>query len=266
MHNYEHQVLHPGQADSENANLCALAIMTKAPRAGQVKTRLTPPLTGEEAAALNVCFLRDLSASIDYADLRSRGIGCYTPVDAKRVYRDILPPNFQLMAQRETDLGHRLIGAITDLLSVGFSAVCLINSDSPTAPAAVFAEAVQVLSQPNERLVLGPSDDGGYYLIGMKKLYPRLFEEIDWSTERVLAQTLERASEIGLAVHLLPPCYDVDDRRTLARLCHDLLGPNEVGEADIAPATRAFLREIVARIGWEHIYHSAPSGSPGEHQ
>ncbi len=255
-------MLCPHESDPTSANLCALAIMTKAPRAGQVKTRLTPPLNPEEAAALNRCFLRDLSAAIDNAGDGSRGICCYTPVGAEEVYRDILPARFQLIAQREGTLEARLIGAVEDLLSVGFSAVCLINSDSPTAPGAVFAEAARILSAPNEQLVLGPADDGGYYLIGMKKLYPRLFHEIDWSTDRVLAQTLERAAEIGLAVHLLPSCYDVDDRTTLARLCQDLLGPNKAEGAKIAPATQAFLGKIVARKGRENIWTTASSGLP----
>ncbi len=243
------KVLSPNESDPTSANLCALAIMTKAPRAGQVKTRLTPPLRAEEAAALNICFLRDISASIDKAGDGARGIGCYTPVGSEAVYRDVLPARFQLIAQRETTFGARLAGAVEDLLSVGFSAVCLINSDSPTAPSAVFAEAARILAAPNDQLVLGPSDDGGYYLIGMRKLYPGLFEGIDWSTDRVLAQTRERAAEIGLEVHLLPACYDVDDQKTLRRLCQELLGPNDATENEIAPATRAFLRELVAREG-----------------
>ncbi|HEY3663193.1 MAG TPA: TIGR04282 family arsenosugar biosynthesis glycosyltransferase [Chthoniobacterales bacterium] len=251
------RVLRPNDPDPTSANLCALALMTKAPRAGHVKTRLMPPLSAEEAAALNISFLRDLARSIDQAETGARGIGCYTPVGAEEVYDDILPDHFQLIAQRDSDLGQRLAGAIEDLLSVGFSAVCLINSDSPTAPAAVFAEAVQVLSQPNERLVLGPSDDGGYYLIGMRKLYSRLFEGVDWSTGRVLAQTQERAAEIGLEVHLLPSCYDVDDRNTLAKLCRELIGPNESQDSHLAPATRDFLRKIVAREGRERIWPSA---------
>ncbi len=248
------QKIFPNESDPTSAKRCALAIMTKAPRAGEVKTRLTPPLRPEEAAALNICFLRDLSASIDKAGAGSRGIGCYTPVGSESAYRDILPARFQLIAQRETALGARLTGAVEDILSVGFSSVCLINSDSPTAPAAVFAEAARILAAPGEKLVLGPSDDGGYYLIGMRKLHPSLFVGIDWSTDRVLAQTRERAAKIGLEVHLLPACYDVDDQQTLQRLCQDLLGPNETMDPEVAPSTRAFLRELVAREGRARIF------------
>ena len=102
--------------------------------------------------------------------------------------------------------------AIEDLLRIGFSSVCLINSDSPTVPPASFVEAVLALSEPGDRMVLGPAEDGGYYLIGVKKLHRRLFEEIDWSTERVFQQTMDRAREINLEVHQLRARLDVDDR------------------------------------------------------
>lgn len=243
------RVLSSHEYDATANGLCALAIMTKAPRAGRVKTRLTPPLTAEEAAALNICFLRDSAAAIVGAGAGARGIGCYTPADAEAAYEAILPSDFQLIAQRGSDLSERLIFAVQDLLAVGFSSVCLIGSDSPTIPASTFAEAVRVLSQPDDCVVLGPSNDGGYYLVGLKKMHRRIFEEISWSTKSVMEQTLGRASEIGLLGHLLPVGYDVDDRVTLRRLCHDLLEPNDRGEEITAPATRKFLRELLACEG-----------------
>ena len=124
--------------------------MTKAPRAGQVKTRLTPPLSTEEAAALNICFLRDISAAIGRVGGNARGIGCFTPVGTEETYRDIFPAEFQLLAQRDGDLSQRLVGATEDLFAVGFTSVCLINSDSPTAPTSVFAEAARLLSSPRK--------------------------------------------------------------------------------------------------------------------
>src|SRR5438552_8484224 len=87
--------------------ICALAIMTKAPRAGHVKTRLTPPLTAEEAAMLNICFLRDTAAAIAEVGRGARGIGCYTPAGAENTYGEILPPNFQLIPQRGENFGAR---------------------------------------------------------------------------------------------------------------------------------------------------------------
>lgn len=228
--------------------------MTKAPRAGAVKTRLVPPLTAEEAAALNVCFLRDITAAIQKsADTTglSAGVAVYTPVGAEESYNGVLPTKFFLIAQQGNGFGERLQSAVQDLVDVGFVAVCLINSDSPTVPASIFTEATQVLAQPGERVVLGPSDDGGYYLIGLKKLHARLFEEIDWSTEKVLRQTIDRAREIDLDVHLLPSWFDVDDRATLQRLSRDL---RDEKFNHCAPATRAFMTELLAGDGRQRIW------------
>jgi rSAM/selenodomain-associated transferase 1 len=235
-------------------HLCALGIMTKAPEPGKVKTRLTPPLTPVEAAEINKCFLRDLGQAVATACGQSPGcgVGVYTPVGAEQAYDGILPPNFFLLAQRENDFGERLLAAVEDLFAVGFESVCLINSDSPTVPIASFTEAVGALARPGDRVVLGPSDDGGYYLIGLKQLHRRLFEEIDWSTARVLEQTLARAAEIGVEVLRLPPGFDVDDRATLHRLCGELLGG--ASSPDIAPFTRDFLAGIVEREGRQRIW------------
>ncbi|HEX4667685.1 MAG TPA: DUF2064 domain-containing protein, partial [Chthoniobacterales bacterium] len=136
--------------------------MTKAPQAGTVKTRLTPPLTPEEGAALNACFLRDLAWTVSQGGAGTQGIACYTPVGAEAIYSDILPPEFQLIAQRPGHLSGRLIGATQDIFSLGFESVCLINSDSPTVPTSSFAEAAKILARPGRQLVLGPADDGGY--------------------------------------------------------------------------------------------------------
>ena len=87
----------------------------------------------------------------------------------------------------------------------------VLNSDSPTLPTAFLVETAEMLARPGERAVLGPSSDGGYYLLGLKTAHRRLFDDIAWSTERVAEQTLERAREIGLDVHMLPVWYDVDD-------------------------------------------------------
>ena len=149
------------------------------------------------------------------------------------------------MPQRGDKFGERLYFAVEDLFKCGFEAVCLIDSDSPTVPAENFAEAAELLSTHEDRVVLGPSDDGGYYLIGVKKPHWRLFEQIDWSTERVLNQTIQRAMELELEVKLLPSGYDVDDGASLRRLCNELLA--EQADASVAPNTRTFLSGFVAR-------------------
>ena len=229
--------------------------MTKAPRAGKVKTRLTPPLTPEESAALNICFLRDTTAALSAAvlDGGARAVGVYTPVGEESAYAEILPAEFELVPQRGDAFGERLIFATEDLFALGFDSVCLIDSDSPTVPQQAYEQAIAFLAQPRDRIVLGPSDDGGYYLIGLKQPHRRVFEEIDWSTERVCEQTLQRAAEIGVEVEMLPTWYDVDDRATLQRLCGELLnGANSPGFS--APQTRGFLARLIEREGRRRIW------------
>jgi hypothetical protein len=252
-----HRVLDPSKRDRVSSGLTALAVMTKAPQAGRVKTRLTPPLSPEEAAALNTCFLRDTAAAISLAVSSSSavGVGVYTPVGAEAAYSQILPQEFVLVPQRGDKFGERLLAATDDLLQLGFSALCLIDSDSPTVPATAFAQAIEYLSRDEDSVVLGPSDDGGYYLIGLKKPRHELFDPIDWSTERVLEQTIRAASEIDLPVHLLPTWYDIDDRATLARLCQELFGSNgKTPGGFAAPATRGFLSALFQREGRARIW------------
>src|SRR5437667_10642641 len=192
------RILDPTLRDQLPPASCALAVMTKAPQAGRVKTRLVPPLTPDEAAELNKCFLRDTATAISVCcsgGLRSpnavsarlhpgahraprqcSAIAVYTPIGAESAYTDILSADFTLLPQRGDKFGERLYFAVEDLFRCGFASVCLIDSDSPTVPAAIFEQAVQVLEAPGNRLVLGPSDDGGYYLIGLKKPDRRLVE------------------------------------------------------------------------------------------
>jgi rSAM/selenodomain-associated transferase 1 len=245
-----HTVLDPSAGKQVAPGLCALGVMTKAPQPGKVKTRLTPPLFPEEAAALNERFLRDTASAIAQASRQApaTGVGVYTPVGAERAYDKILPDDFYLIPQREGDFGNRLADATADILGVGFDAVCLIDSDSPTVPVAAYVEAVATLQQTGKRLVLGPSDDGGYYLIGMTRLHRELYEEIDWSTERVAKQTITQAKRCGLSVHLLPTWYDVDERETLARLCRELLSRDKSAtQGFAAPATREYLAALVQK-------------------
>jgi rSAM/selenodomain-associated transferase 1 len=255
-----HRVLDPGKPKQIAGGLCALAVMTKAPQAGKVKTRLTPPLSSEEAAALNTCFLRDTAAAIAKTAEKgtARGIAVYTPVGAEAAYAEILPEEFELVPQRGDAFGERLLFATEDLLQLGFDSLCLIDSDSPTVPERAFVEAVEFLSQPRDGVVLGPSDDGGYYLIGLKQRHHQLFEGIDWSTDRVLEQTIQRAREIVLPVHLLPTWYDVDDCTTLSRLCQEFFGENgSASHGHPAPATRQFLHELLQREGRQRIWPEA---------
>jgi rSAM/selenodomain-associated transferase 1 len=233
---------------------CALALMAKVPFAGEVKTRLIPPLNPEEAAILSSCFLRDMTTNL--ADLNANGtevVLLYTPADAETLLRDLLP-GFRLFAQQGETLGERLINAAAQLLSSGFESVCLINSDSPTLPGEILTTAAATLTQKGDRVVLGPSQDGGYYLIGLKRPHRYLFERIAWSTADVLAHTIKRAAEINLPVELLPMWYDVDDAATLRLLCEELclLSNGHDSRAQFrggfeAPHTRNYLAGLIVK-------------------
>ena len=129
---------------------CALAVMTKAPLAGRVKTRLVPPLISSEAAELNRYFLSDTAAAISSVTTNRDGCGIavYTPIGAELTYSDILPSDFSLLAQRGEAFGRRLYFAAVDLFKCGFESVCLIDSDSPTVPAQNFRTGCRTFERP----------------------------------------------------------------------------------------------------------------------
>ena len=239
-----YKVLQPGEDTRAGEGRCALAVMAKAPRPGKVKTRLSPPLTPEQASALNICFIRDTTENIRQVTEAGNSVGlvAYTPIGDEAAFDGLLPSAFQLLAQRGDGFGERLLHASEDLFACGFSAVCLIDSDSPTLPQDALSQAVETLLRAGDRIVLGGSDDGGYYLLGVKHPHHRLFEQIDWSTERVFAQTLERAREIGLQAELLPTWYDVDNSATLERLRRELFAPPGAGYD--AKYTRGYLENL----------------------
>jgi rSAM/selenodomain-associated transferase 1 len=263
-------VLKPGVSMVGRAGVCALAVMAKAPRVGKVKTRLAPVLGFEGSAAINVCFLRDTTRNIAGVS-GAAGLVCYTPVGDEVAFDGILPEEFALIAQRGEAFGERLLAAAEDILGCGFGAVCLIDSDSPTMPAAALVQAVDELLKPGDRVVLGGSDDGGYYLIGLKRAHREPFERITWSTASVYAETMERCAEAGLEVVELPVWYDVDDGATLAVLERELLDGVRPEFATVdgfdATATREFLRarrERQAVATPAHDDGAVMIGAPGE--
>jgi rSAM/selenodomain-associated transferase 1 len=252
----QYQVLDSASGVTANA-FCALAVIVKAPRAGSVKTRLVPPLRPDEAAALNACFLRDVAAVIETACAAgvADGYVAYTPLGQEASFDGLLPDRFRLLSQRGTNLGERLFHASEDFFAFGYRGVCLINSDGPTLPVAVLVEAVNALRESGDRVVLGPADDGGYYLIGLKRAHPQLFEDIAWSTDSVLASTLDRAREIALETRLLPSWYDVDDARSLGRLFQELFTTNcrEMMPGYSAPHTREYLQRLIKADGGKRL-------------
>jgi rSAM/selenodomain-associated transferase 1 len=217
---------------SKSAN--ALLIMAKRPTPGRTKTRLVPPLTLDQAAALYENLLRDtLNLALQVPDVQP--VVAFTPAGA-RAYFASLAPDFDTVQQKGADLGARLDNALTHHLDLGYQRVVMINSDGPTIPLAYLVDAFQRLIGGAD-VVLGPADDGGYYLIGLKQPAPRLLREVRMSTPYVTTDTLGLAFEEGLRVALLPNWYDVDNATSLARLAVEL----RHAPPEIAPHTRAFL-------------------------
>jgi rSAM/selenodomain-associated transferase 1 len=230
---------------------CGVAVMAKASKPGLSKTRLCPPLTFEEAASFNTAFLKDIAENLAAAAAEASlaGAFAYGPPKSEAFFRAHFPPGMALHEVWRPNFGDCLSEATTRLFAAGHGAACVLNSDSPTLPASLLAEMVRVLAQPGERAVLGPSADGGYYLLACKRLHPRLFEDVDWSTERVFAQTLERAAEIGLPVHVLAEWYDVDDAASLRLLAGELLEGRRFSprlRASPAPHSTALLKTMFA--------------------
>ncbi|MFQ3661124.1 MAG: TIGR04282 family arsenosugar biosynthesis glycosyltransferase [Chloroflexaceae bacterium] len=210
-----------------------LLIFAKQPAAGQTKTRLCPPLSPAAAAELYACFLRDTLAMVRQVPASARVI-VYQPEEAAGYFR-ALAPDFALLPQQGADLGERLDRCLTTVLNADPGAAVLIGTDIPTLPAPYVAHAFDLLAAHD--LVLGPSDDGGYYLIGTRRPYPRLVREVTMSTPRVLHDTLAIAAELGLRVALLPGWYDVDTPADLERLRQELA----LAPPTVAPHTRAWL-------------------------
>ena len=204
---------------------CGMAVMAKASLPGRAKTRLSPPLTLEEAAACNTALLRDIADNLLAAGKLAPigGSMAYGPPGHGAFFERHMPPGIGRFEVWEPDFGQCLIKALKAQFAEGYGAACVLNSDSPTLPPSILADAACRLELPGDRVVLGPSSDGGYYLLGCKAIHRRLFEDIAWSTEIVARQTLERAAEIGVEVQLLPEWYDVDDAAALRTLVGEVL-------------------------------------------
>ena len=229
---------------------CAIAVMAKASSPGRTKTRLAPLLSAQGAADLNTAFLKDIAANVARA-AEQTPIALYMafgPPGSASFFHEELGPDIGLIEAWLGDFGACLSYTLQSLFALGHQAVCVLNADSPTLPTACLVELAQALAAPGDRAVIGPAEDGGYYVLGLKAPQPRLFEEIDWSTERVFEQTLERAAESGLPVQVLPSWYDVDDAAGLRRLCRDLFEPPRPGEAEMVPSGAEHTRQLLARM------------------
>jgi len=194
--------------------------MAKEPEAGRTKTRLSPPLTGEQAAGLYRSMLFDTISRIGSLPGVDHWLA-FSPVEAEAWFSETVDPPFRLMAQHGADLGQRMHQIIFKRHADGAAGVIVVGTDLPTLPIEYVERAVGEL-QDGAEIVLGPSEDGGYYLIGMKEPEGRLFEGIAWSRNTVLAETVAKANESGKTVVTLPAWYDIDAPEDLERLEREL--------------------------------------------
>lgn len=205
-----------------------IVLLARAPSADG-KTRLTAKLDREPAVALRRALLLDTFSAVRSLDVRLAV--AYTPDDAQREIEALLPSSRAVfVAQRGADLGERMRNALTDAFQSGADAVILIGSDLPTLPPSHVADAFALLESGAD-VVLGPTDDGGYYLIGVSRgveLAERagaLFRKIQWGTGEVLAQTIAAAQDTGLMTALVRRWYDVDRPEDLSRVAEDRKAP-----------------------------------------
>lgn len=226
----------------------AVAVFAKAPRPGAVKTRLCPPLSPTVAARLYRCFLLDTLDAV-------RALPGITPVVAYAPRRAraffAARTGMALVPQTGPDLGARMAGVFGRLFARGFGAVVIVGSDSPTLPDDRLHRALRILRAGAADGVIGPSQDGGYYLIGLRAPCPRLFVGVPWSTDRVLARTLANARRARRRLVVLPPWYDVDTPDDLRRLAADLETPGRW-----ARRTRRLLRQP----RWRGLTGGTPPG------
>jgi rSAM/selenodomain-associated transferase 1 len=194
----------------------ALAVMAKVPVSGTVKTRLVPPLSDEQAAELYRALVLDQLehlAQLNSADLYL----AFTPADAASSMASLMPARFQCFPQRGDDLGERMNQVFIELRRRAHRNLVVIGSDLPPVPLDFFEDAFRILAAENKRVVLGPSRDGGYYLVGMNEPTPQIFKEMTWSHAHVLAQTTKKLTRLGIDFRLLPTWFDLDTVEDLDR-------------------------------------------------
>lgn len=193
----------------------AVVMMARAPWT-RGKTRLEPAAPAEAHESLRYALLFD-TLDVMIGASAAHIIAC-DPADACERLRQSLPPSIDVIAQRGNDLGERLARCFEDVFRLGSGSIVVLGSDLPDLPTRLIDDAFTALQSGRDRVVLGPASDGGYYLIGMNKPHAELFAKIDWSTPRVLAQTLSAARSIGVETVLLDQWRDVDEPAALKQL------------------------------------------------
>jgi rSAM/selenodomain-associated transferase 1 len=214
-----------------------LIIIAKQPQVGTTKTRLSPPLELSAAAELFEALLLDtidLAANLSGIDLAV----AVTPPESTAYFQRVTPPGTLLLPVICADIGDCLKQVFAELFQRGYPRVLAFNSDGPSLPREYLQDALLLLD--DHELVFGPSTDGGYYLVGLKRPHPQLFTGIQWSTPRVLEDSLAKAGQGNLPVALLPQWYDVDTAEDLKRLLQDI----HTYPADLLKHTRRFFERL----------------------
>ena len=228
-----------------------LVIMAKAPRPGSVKTRLTTNLTAQQVTELYECLLRDTIALAKSLDPIETAIMCPEP-DADELTRCI-DRAVPVVPQTGRGLAAGLTSVFAHFTNLGRQRVIAFNSDSPHLPPSVLQNAFNALEKND--LVVGPTHDGGYYLVGANGSHPTLFEDAGMGTRSALDALLGRARELQLSTVFTDTFYDVDVASDLARLAEELqLAPAK------APRTAAWLKEWAAAGSIPHLWQRA--GNP----
>jgi rSAM/selenodomain-associated transferase 1 len=242
-----------------------VVIVAKQPVPAQVKTRLCSHLSPVEAAELYALFLQDMVEEM--LELRRPRHGfvsevaltvSYTPEESEAAFKAILPADIPIFPQTGDSLGERLVNIFERLCGNGYDQVHIIGSDCPDMPSSLVAESIRLLENPQTDLVLGPCRDGGYYLVGMKKPNPSLFDRIPWSTDRVLEVTLDRARARSLSFSLLDRWEDVDTYEDLLRFFQRNLNWGGTGRR-VGWRTFKYLMERAGHLGIEVSVRKNPA-------
>lgn len=199
-----------------------LIIFSKAPVPGYVKTRLTPPLSKSFAANLHSYMLEQTVKLAQQSNLSS--VDLYCAPDIEHDFFKYLERQYSvnLKPQSGIDLGERMFNALNDALNTHISVV-LTGTDCPAMQVDYLQQAFEKLATNNIDIVIGPVEDGGYALIGATKINRQLFENIDWSTDRVFTQSIEKINQLGWKYHTLDTLWDLDTPADLQRLPENYL-------------------------------------------
>lgn len=217
----------------------SLIIFAKSPIPGKVKTRLTPYISPTEAAELYKAFIADIGCNAHKLKCERITIA-YTPSDAEVTFHSICGQSVDYLPQNGGNLGERMKNAFKHSFHKGSTRTVIIGTDSPTLPLSYIQKAFDILKE--VPVTIGPTFDGGYYLIGLSEQNYTIFDDIDWSTSRVFGQTLTRIQSINKRLYMLPPWYDVDTPDNLEFLRSHILAMKLSGASDIPDKTMQSLK------------------------